>query len=111
MEQDGLSSDALRGSLGDLFAAQLGMDPRILSFAMARRSDQNAQAQTAVLDAQVPGSLSPLAGDDGARALPGEAPIADALQTLVDVIPEDLSQKEPAQAEAPPPAAMHAGYQ
>ena len=111
MEQDGLRSDALRGSLGDLFAAQLGMDPRILSFAIARRSDQNAQAQTAVLDAQVPGSLALPAGGDGARALPVEAPGVEALQTLVEVIPEDLSQKEPLQADAQPPAAMHAGYQ
>lgn len=111
MEQDGLRSDALRGSLGDLFAAQLGMDPRILSFAIARQGEQNAQAQTAVLDAQSPGSLSPLIGEDGARVLSGEAPVIDALQTLVEVIPEDLSPQEPAQVEAQPPSALHAGYQ
>ena len=34
-EQDGLLNTARRGSLGDHFAAQLGMDPRILSFAIA----------------------------------------------------------------------------
>src|SRR5579859_8104690 len=111
MEQDGLRSDALRGSLGDLFAAQLGMDPRILSFAIARRSDQNAQAQTAVLDAQMPGTLSPQVAGDGAHVLSGEPPGIDALQTLVEVIPEDLSQEEPAQTDEQPPAAMHAGYQ
>src|SRR5207302_5289219 len=31
MDQDGLQPGSLRGNLGDRFAAQLGMDPRILS--------------------------------------------------------------------------------
>src|SRR5215472_11979098 len=35
-QQDGLRGIPLRGSLGDRFAAQLGMDPRILSFAIAQ---------------------------------------------------------------------------
>jgi ATP-dependent DNA helicase DinG len=35
-EQDGVRGIPMRGSLGDRFAAQLGMDPRILSFAIAR---------------------------------------------------------------------------
>src|SRR5438105_3773556 len=35
-EQDGLQGVPVRGSLGDRFAAQLGMDPRVLSFAIAR---------------------------------------------------------------------------
>ncbi len=38
-EQEG--TQALRGSLGDRFAAQLGMDPRILSFAIAQHVDKN----------------------------------------------------------------------
>src|SRR5258708_6633662 len=33
--QDGLSGTLSRGSLGDRFAAQLGMDPRVLTFAIA----------------------------------------------------------------------------
>ncbi len=37
-EQDGLRGSLARGSLGDRFAAQLGMDPRVLSFAVARQS-------------------------------------------------------------------------
>src|SRR5207249_11626047 len=37
-EQDGLhGSSLLRGSLGERFAAQLGMDPRVLSFAIAHQ--------------------------------------------------------------------------
>ena len=39
-EQEG--TQAIRGSLGDRFASQLGMDPRILSFAIARGNDENA---------------------------------------------------------------------
>ncbi len=35
--QDGLYGTLARGSLGDRFAAQLGMDPRVLSFAVARQ--------------------------------------------------------------------------
>src|SRR2546427_11453584 len=36
-ERDGLRGLPIRGSLGDRFAAQLGMDPRVLSFAIARQ--------------------------------------------------------------------------
>src|SRR5215467_6719491 len=39
-EQDGLRGTPVRGSLGDRFAAQLGMDPRVLSFAIARENGQ-----------------------------------------------------------------------
>src|SRR5438067_6171530 len=41
-ERDGLRGLPIRGSLGDRFAAQLGMDPRVLSFAIA--SQDNAAA-------------------------------------------------------------------
>jgi ATP-dependent DNA helicase DinG len=38
-ERDGVRSGPARGSLGDQFAAQLGMDPRVLTFAIARQQD------------------------------------------------------------------------
>lgn len=38
-EQEG--TQVVRGSLGDLFASQLGVDPRILSFAIARNNAEN----------------------------------------------------------------------
>src|SRR2546428_1186705 len=38
-ERDGLRGVPTRGSLGDRFAAQLGMDPRVLSFAIAHQDD------------------------------------------------------------------------
>lgn len=52
-EKEGLRGVPIRGSLGDRFAAQLGMDPRVLSFAIARESEmqadgvQNPQTDTA----------------------------------------------------------------
>jgi Rad3-related DNA helicase/DNA polymerase III epsilon subunit-like protein len=38
-QQDGIQGSLERGSLGDRFAAQLGMDPRILSFAIAKQAE------------------------------------------------------------------------
>ncbi|MDQ2907235.1 MAG: exonuclease domain-containing protein [Chloroflexota bacterium] len=38
-EQDGLYHGSHRGSLGEQFAAQLGIDPRILTFAVARAAE------------------------------------------------------------------------
>jgi len=40
MAQNGLQNAPRRGSLGDRFAAQLGMDPRVLSFAITREEPQ-----------------------------------------------------------------------
>ena len=38
-ERDGVRGGLARGSLGDRFAAQLGMDPRVLSFAVAQQQE------------------------------------------------------------------------
>lgn len=43
-EQDGLYGSLARGSLGDRFAAQLGMDPRVLSFAIAQQAETTASS-------------------------------------------------------------------
>src|SRR5215471_15093585 len=45
MAVDGLQKAPLRGSLGDRFAAQLGMDPRVLSFAIAREPEFEQEAK------------------------------------------------------------------
>ncbi len=116
MEQDGLRSESLRGNLGDLFAAQLGVDPRVLSFAIARHTSESAQTQSAVLDTQASEPVAHTVGEEVAMALQDEAPIVDTLQTLVEVIPEDLSQSDASTSDAPQveaqqPPAMHAGYQ
>ncbi|GCE12315.1 exonuclease domain-containing protein [Tengunoibacter tsumagoiensis] len=45
-DRDGLRGGLGRGSLGDRFAAQLGMDPRVLSFAVAKRSTNELTTPT-----------------------------------------------------------------
>jgi ATP-dependent DNA helicase DinG len=72
-ERDGLHGGSLaRGSLGDRFAAQLGMDPRVLSFAIANRSE----------------TATPAAERKAAPALNA----SEQLQSAVDVIPESTEQ-------------------
>ncbi|GAC1565365.1 MAG: helicase C-terminal domain-containing protein [Ktedonobacteraceae bacterium] len=125
MEREGLRSDSLRGSLGDRFAAQLGMDPRILSFALSRQAANIAQTRPAKVDEQPSELLIPPSqtGDHVAHEpLPtlvelSNSPIADTLRTLVEVIPEDELPVETSaipdrqQADAQEQPAMHAGYQ
>src|SRR6266704_2591352 len=43
--RDGLQRAPLRGSLGDRFAAQLGMDPRILAFAVASHNGSEQELE------------------------------------------------------------------
>jgi len=76
-EQDGLRGTPLRGSLGDHFAAQLGMDPRILSFAIARESKPEL-APPPPIAVQATPSLGVLEG----------------VQTLVEVTPEQDEQAD-----------------
>ena len=78
-EQDGLRGMPMRGSLGDRFAAQLGMDPRVLAFAIAKESDVGAN--TASFSEE----------QDAAPALPTVNTLAQ-IQTLVEVIPEQQEQ-------------------
>jgi ATP-dependent DNA helicase DinG len=78
-ERDGVFGRLSRGSLGDRFAAQLGMDPRVLSFAVGQRQPQSTvqsspdeDAEAAVVHAQVAAVLTPPAlplpaGYEGAR--------------------------------------------
>lgn len=76
-DQDGLRSGSLRGSLGDRFAAQLGMNPRILSFALARQQ--------------------PLVQPSESVGEPEQAVLASlkTLETLIEVIPEQAEQPIP----------------
>src|SRR5215471_6985452 len=46
MALDGLKKTPLRGSLGDRFAAQLGMDPRVLGFAVASQYAPEQKLET-----------------------------------------------------------------
>ncbi len=82
-EQEG--TQLTRGSLGDLFASQLGVDPRILSFAIARESEANNPLQTSTPNEQAIGSIE-------ASPLPE--------QTQIEVIPEQAAE-----------VVAHKGYQ
>src|SRR5258708_8195165 len=54
-ESDGLHGTLARGSLGDRFAAQLGMDPRIFSLAIARQ--QEPEQASPPPEVEVPASI------------------------------------------------------
>src|SRR5579883_1023341 len=75
-EQDGVQGRLTRGSLGDRFAAQLGMDPRVLSFSVANQQDEQ-QDNTQPAD-----TPPPSASLDSIKQI----------ESLVEVIPE---QDEP----------------
>jgi DNA polymerase III epsilon subunit family exonuclease len=90
MALDGLQQTPLRGSLGDRFAAQLGMDPRVLAFAVARNSESEQELENLVsLDtpdlnvqtAQTPSSI---------LVASVNVPISDNLDTLVEIVPEEV---------------------
>src|SRR5712692_3798134 len=76
-QQDGLRGTPLRGSLGDRFAAQLGMDPRILSFAIARET-MSELTPAPLPDGQASSSLGTL----------------ERVQTLLEVTPEQDEQSD-----------------
>ncbi len=75
-EQEGMQG--VRGSLGDRFASQLGMDPRILSFAIARSKGVNVDTTQDEQNTQ----------DVNAEALPA----VEQIQARVEVIPEQVDQ-------------------
>ena len=83
-EEDGLRGVPMRGSLGDRFAAQLGMDPRVFSFAIAKESEAKSNAVPLVEDQSAP-LLNTL----------------EQIQTLVEVIPEQTERVESSEPVAP----------
>src|SRR5436305_4625510 len=78
-EKEGLRGVPMRGSLGDRFAAQLGMDPRVLSFAIARESDAPVNA------VQIP----------EAETTPPTLHLLEQMKNIVEVIPEQANQAAP----------------
>lgn len=107
--QDGsFAGAAKRGSLGDRFAAQLGMDPRVLSFALARLDE--------LATPDLPPGETVLPAQPVLNELPASS--AQDLENLIEVIPEEVSQtpSSPAEAEsestaeAPRSTHKHVGY-
>ena len=74
-EDEGVYGKLARGSLGDRFASQLGMDPRVLSFAVRQETEQPDVANAS--EAPIPAlSISP--------ALPDQLPSAPQLAQSPD---------------------------
>ena len=104
-EDSSYAGSVRRGSLGDRFASQLGMDPRVLSFAL-NRADVPAPISVPVVAPENPLPVplaSELSASDPARALEAQVEVmselpvaasARALETQVEVMPEG--------ADAPP---------
>ena len=78
-EKEGLRGVPIRGSLGDRFAAQLGMDPRVLSFAIAHESDAQVNAVQTPQVETTPPALN----------------ILEQMKNIVEVIPEQANQAAP----------------
>ncbi|HTI14590.1 MAG TPA: exonuclease domain-containing protein [Dictyobacter sp.] len=84
-EEEGVFGKISRGSLGDRFAAQLGMDPRVLSFAIAQgNSSQEAVAPTS------PAPAALLVRDELAPTLPA---LTAGEQQAYTAVHDALSQK------------------
>ncbi|HVU69950.1 MAG TPA: exonuclease domain-containing protein [Ktedonobacteraceae bacterium] len=110
-EENAFAGSLHRGSLGDRFAAQLGMDPRVLSFALNRADD-----------APPPPALPVLSDESSPVLNAAELPRVDStqeLETLVEVIQEEATeppvQAEQIEAERAPErqedaARKHVGY-
>ena len=90
MAIDGLQQAPLRGSLGDRFAAQLGMDPRVLAFAVARHNEPEQELEThkplRTPDLDVPAEQTP----SSILVASVNVPISDNLDTLVEIVPEEV---------------------
>lgn len=78
-EKEGLRGVPIRGSLGDRLAAQLGMDPRVLSFAIASENDAQVKA------VQIP----------EAETSPPALNKLEQMKNIVEVIPEQANQAAP----------------
>ncbi|MGZ3630755.1 MAG: helicase C-terminal domain-containing protein, partial [Ktedonobacteraceae bacterium] len=90
MVMDGLQKAPFRGSLGDRFAAQLGMDPRVLAFAVAKQGEREQELEAPVslripdLDSQTEQTPSSI------LAASVNVPISDNLDKLVEIVPEEV---------------------
>jgi ATP-dependent DNA helicase DinG len=96
-ESDGVRGGLVRGSLGDRFAAQLGMDPRVLSFAVARQSDAqpDTQLSSTVVNTSVIEAVEQMKGEIEALPEHAEQPISPGYPASEAAIRAALQQREP----------------
>jgi ATP-dependent DNA helicase DinG len=96
-EHDGVRGGLARGSLGDRFAAQLGMDPRVLSFAIARQSATSEEASTLPIDPQIQATAQQTLKQIETRvevlSEQSTAPISETYQTARTAVYDALEQR------------------
>jgi ATP-dependent DNA helicase DinG len=90
MATDGLQGAPLRGSLGDRFAAQLGMDPRILSFAVARHKESGQEGVNEELLKMATVDVNMDQTSSSFLASSVDLPITNSLETLVEIVPGEV---------------------
>ncbi|MBV9712352.1 MAG: hypothetical protein JO011_15715, partial [Ktedonobacteraceae bacterium] len=96
-ESDGVRGGLARGSLGDHFAAQLGMDPRVLSFAIARQQEASSEEATPSPEPQ-PSSLNTLKPmETRVEVIPEQdtPPVSETYRTAHAAVRETLEQRTP----------------
>ncbi len=100
--QDGLRGVPMRGNFGERMAAGLGMDPRVLSFAIARQDAKAGQSIEAAAseDGRLQGSDGTNAVFPGGQAIVSEEPDVPGEETLpLDVEAQFIvPEEEPVQA-------------
>jgi DNA polymerase III epsilon subunit family exonuclease len=96
-ERDGVRGGLVRGSLGDRFAAQLGMDPRVLSFAVARNSDTlpDTQLSSTVVNTSVIETVEQMKSKIESLPEHAEQPVVPGYPATEATIHEALQQREP----------------
>lgn len=99
-DSDGVRGSLERGSLGDRFAAQLGMDPRVLSFAIANppEAPQNGSAPTAP-QSPIDSAAAAQIGAQLISERAGEAQLRG-YQEAYDSVQEAFRQRQPLLLEA-----------
>ncbi len=75
MAEDGMQNIPMRGNLRDRFAAQLGMDPRVLSFAIARGEPSSTEI---TMPGQQPAASTSTEAEQQAVSMPGKQQIISA---------------------------------
>ena len=90
MAMDGMQQAPFRGSLGDRFAAQLGMDPRVLAFAVAKQNEaeQEQEIQVSLRNPDIDNQTEQTPSSILVASV--NVPISDNLDTLVEIVPEEV---------------------
>jgi DNA polymerase III epsilon subunit family exonuclease len=90
MAMDGLQNTPFRGSLGDRFAAQLGMDPRVLGFAVATHHEPVQKLEAHMLQPPSSADAQPEQTPSSILVASVKVPISNSLDSLVEIVPDEV---------------------